>query len=1215
MPIGRAGLRVGEVNPTRVTGSSNQQHWDGQGTTVTLTTSGVGPPYPAAGWKIQPLNSRAESGVRYIGPADGTNATDAWDYPLEGIPEDFAVPSSGATINLSWAAIETGFSDDASALSATILNAAGTVAYTNTVTMHSHGTNGVWVNQPGDGSSPPPTFTRNFTVTSSGAAASVSDWDSAVLRLEWTYTRNMGSDNAAILIAMPRVSIPYTPTHDPGFTFIVAETANSTGTSSLTCTPSAAITSGRLLVALATTKGVSVDSDPQCDGTNGWTNIMSDNATTLEVGIGAAWKLASGGTAAADAVTFDMDESIGQPPCRIAIFEFNLADTITNVYYERSSSSTLGSTNFHTPVFTTTQSADARLIVHMVSRGYYKDLPTPDTTLSNYYGGFQQWDQAGQPYEQLINGVAYSSNANLAWQWAAWARAVTGLGQDINGGFRFDAYGASGNAQQQHTQWATFEFRISGAPDVAGGETTIAVSSATANVVPTTQVAGSETTIAVSSATGNVVPTTEVAGGETTVAVTSETADVTPIIEVNPGATTIALTSATAPVTPTTEVDGGPTTIATSSETAPVSGQADVDPGATTIALTSETAPVSATTPVDGSPTTIALTSATAPITATAEVDGAETTIATTSATAPITATTQVAGSETTIAVTSATANVDGTPIVDGGPTTIALTSETANVVPTTEVDGGETTIALTSETGPVTSQTVVDGGPTTIALTSETAPVTPTTEVDGGATTIALQSATAPVSGQADIDPGATTIAVTSETAPTSTEATVDAGKTTIRLQSPIGDNFNRANGGIGSDWSLGSVDGLEWQIDTNQAAPQSATTDEGIWWVGVGDFPDEQGAEVTITNTLGRRGVGINMVANVASYLDFYGYLGYWQGTQWSIEKVGFGTFALNGTVPEPATPYRMRLERVGNTISLYLNRLDGTGWELLCANTDGTPWNGGAPGISRTGATGASRYDDFIGYGNTRPAPITPQADIDGAETTIAVTSATADVGAIPDIVGGATTIAVTSATAPVAGQADVDGGATTIAVASGTAPTSTETVVDGGPTTIGLTSGSAELTATTEVDGGPTTIGIQSGTGQLIITTEVDGGPTTIAVVSATADVTGIDVVDPSGTTIAVTSGTGPFTVTAQVDGQPTTISLWSDTAPVDAPGSIGLTNLPAALRFEYSVRARALRDTEPAEYARIAEQRDRELEDYLSDLEARVSARLDALEGP
>ena len=185
--------------------------------------------------------------------------------------------------------------------------------------------------------------------------------------------------------------------------------------------------------------------------------------------------------------------------------------------------------------------------------------------------------------------------------------------------------------------------------------------------------------------------------------------------------------------------------------------------------------------------------------------------------------------------------------------------------------------------------------------------------------------------------------------------------------------DNFNRANGNIGSNWT--HIRDIAWdatppQILSNVVVGKSGGTAhyQVARWAGAGTFSDHQYAEVTFggiafNGTAFLAGVVVRCSADTDGAADFYG--------AYILDDAASGSNhtteafkMVNGTTTSIATitttPWangdKMLLSIIGSTLRLYKNR------SILGTYTSQTDLTTGKPGILVGGnATAVISVDD--------------------------------------------------------------------------------------------------------------------------------------------------------------------------------------------------------------------------------------------------------------
>lgn len=161
--------------------------------------------------------------------------------------------------------------------------------------------------------------------------------------------------------------------------------------------------------------------------------------------------------------------------------------------------------------------------------------------------------------------------------------------------------------------------------------------------------------------------------------------------------------------------------------------------------------------------------------------------------------------------------------------------------------------------------------------------------------------------------------------------------------------DDFNRANGGIGTDWtnSLNTV-----VINTNAITGGSAA--DCLTWRDAESFDADHSSRVTMTTDADGGGPSVRNQAVGANCYTFY----FDGGTGGSMFEVNSGSFSQMGAAYDMSafgTGQFMMLTATGTTMTPNRN---GTN---LATRTDATH-AGGAPGVQCFGTT--VRFDSWIG-----------------------------------------------------------------------------------------------------------------------------------------------------------------------------------------------------------------------------------------------------------
>jgi hypothetical protein len=176
----------------------------------------------------------------------------------------------------------------------------------------------------------------------------------------------------------------------------------------------------------------------------------------------------------------------------------------------------------------------------------------------------------------------------------------------------------------------------------------------------------------------------------------------------------------------------------------------------------------------------------------------------------------------------------------------------------------------------------------------------------------------------------------------------------------SSASDNFNRANGGLGSNWTQ------VWTFGSLGVLNDAVGSDGVAFWAGSGSFTDDQFSQVTVTTVLsgGTQGAGVRL-----SGTSFGTAKGYFCGSASSNVAGRYCLFKINSdstfTVITDATgnptvangdSIKLSVTFSGGTNTLTCSR-NGTNLTGLVGITDSSIGSGGKPGF----ATGTA-IDDW-------------------------------------------------------------------------------------------------------------------------------------------------------------------------------------------------------------------------------------------------------------
>lgn len=180
------------------------------------------------------------------------------------------------------------------------------------------------------------------------------------------------------------------------------------------------------------------------------------------------------------------------------------------------------------------------------------------------------------------------------------------------------------------------------------------------------------------------------------------------------------------------------------------------------------------------------------------------------------------------------------------------------------------------------------------------------------------------------------------------------------MALQEVASDDFTRANGGLGSNWSDTVDEGLTPEISSNQVI-SDGDGDAAAYW-NADSFNDDQYSQITIVDT-GSDYSGAVVRASATDCVfgqinTIYGGVAivWYDGSSWT--TIATNSYAVqNGDV--------LRTEVEGTTYSLYVNG------NLKCSGVEASAPSSGASGllVSTTGAIVDSWSGGNITAGGTR------------------------------------------------------------------------------------------------------------------------------------------------------------------------------------------------------------------------------------------------------
>ena len=170
--------------------------------------------------------------------------------------------------------------------------------------------------------------------------------------------------------------------------------------------------------------------------------------------------------------------------------------------------------------------------------------------------------------------------------------------------------------------------------------------------------------------------------------------------------------------------------------------------------------------------------------------------------------------------------------------------------------------------------------------------------------------------------------------------------------------DNFNRANGAIGADWT----DQLNtWLVTSNHSAVTNTGIDS-LTFYDVGTWADDQTSKAILTLD-GIRYAGVSVRASGTGGSS-NGYVFLTNGTFTGLYKVSGGVFtSLSTSFTHPASGSDVKLGVVGTNLTVYD---DGAS---LGGASDGTHASGNPGLYALDSGVGTSYSDDWVGTGDAR------------------------------------------------------------------------------------------------------------------------------------------------------------------------------------------------------------------------------------------------------
>jgi len=247
--------------------------------------------------------------------------------------------------------------------------------------------------------------------------------------------------------------------------------------------------------------------------------------------------------------------------------------------------------------------------------------------------------------------------------------------------------------------------------------------------------------------------------------------------------------------------------------------------------------------------------------------------------------------------------------------------------------------------------------------------------------------------------------------------------------------DDFNRADGSLGANWTDMSVGGLK--ISSQVAVGKSSSAESGDMWAG-SSFGGDQFSQITLTSAQPAGGQWIAAVVRAQnSGLTGYAGLYFWNygSPELMLFKRSSGNWTqLGGTYSSGVLPAgtQLQIKAVGSTISFLQNGVQ----RLSVTDTSIT---GGAPGIMAYGTTAA---DNWSGGSAVGSATYTVGGTVSGLSGTVVLQDNGGDNLSLSangpftfaTALAGGTAYAVTVKTSPSGQTCTVSNGSGTIAAAN-------------------------------------------------------------------------------------------------------------------------------------------------------------------------------------
>ena len=175
-----------------------------------------------------------------------------------------------------------------------------------------------------------------------------------------------------------------------------------------------------------------------------------------------------------------------------------------------------------------------------------------------------------------------------------------------------------------------------------------------------------------------------------------------------------------------------------------------------------------------------------------------------------------------------------------------------------------------------------------------------------------------------------------------------------------PVLDDFNRANGSIGTNWAQIISGFVDFTISSNQAIDPSASSFAWDYWVAHQFGPDSE-AYATIT-TVSADAVRVCARLTSPTSTKRSGYCVQEAANSWTIRRIDSGAAnQIGGTVTQTAgAGSRIGITVIGTTVTAWYSPGANAGWTQLLTTTDGTYQGAGYIALEARG----SHIDNFGG-----------------------------------------------------------------------------------------------------------------------------------------------------------------------------------------------------------------------------------------------------------